>query len=738
MYNFTLNAKASYERNLRLAYGDCDIMVTNKDYSDIDDYKIEEISIMQGVSEIASGRFQNGVIIDKHNVYVIGAIDSDMMKSRYHYTSELKDNEIIINNILAENMNKSVGNTVLINDWELTISQVIEDKTYSADSIAMAIMTQKTLSQVTGTTNKSNFLMIKIKENESVSLVKERMKFVDINFDILVIEEDSIYKENIDAFSLYIKLLSGIVLLVAGLFVTSIFRSFLYKYNHDMAVIRAIGGTISQVKRIFTFIIIIVNGIACLSGFVTSMFLNNVILQNLNKNLNLIEGKSKFYIAQSFILTIQVFAIMILILTVSLLKSQKVLPLEAIANNEIKGTGKQLKQKNNGFYIPFRRVLHKNVYLAIKLIVPKMKDNIFLIITIMMIVFFSFIGGSLNDLIQNNNNKYIEEKYLTDIVVTSSNYISKEETLNIYKELKNSEEIVSSLVFSNGDDTDIFFENSTQNISFLVADLEAMKIQSILANEKGQENQVVLSSKVAADLGISVGDIVKINTPPIYKTDQNGVRVGIQKDSIIKELIVCDILEKEKMQYIDAYIDIRNYDFIQDHMGLKTIYINGNLEKAESELSKLKNVYIGLKWSNYDQIEEMSAKVLKERFFMFEIVIGILIFISGIGWYNSMRSIILSRTREYSILRIQGISIKNLKMIIIIQILLYLFIGVFLGIIFGTLSLSILYYYEMHKFTIIINLVTTIKIVLFLLVLAFFLYPTVKRVSEYSLIKQLG
>jgi putative ABC transport system permease protein len=123
---------------------------------------------------------------------------------------------------------------------------------------------------------------------------------------------------------------------------------------------------------------------------------------------------------------------------------------------------------------------------------------------------------------------------------------------------------------------------------------------------------------------------------------------------------------------------------------------------------------------------------------MFEIVIGILIFISGIGWYNSMRSIILSRTREYSILRIQGVSIKNLKMIIIIQILIYLFIGVIFGIICGTLSLSILYYYEMHKFTIIINFVTTIKIILFLLVIALFLYPTVKRVSESSLIKQLS
>lgn len=736
MYNLSYNAEHSYKKTLREAYGDYDMIVTYENYGDIDEQTVENISKAKGISKIASGRFEDSVNIENNNVYVIGAVDNDMMKSRYNYSVDLSNDEIVINQVLEKTLNKRVGESINIGNYTLSISQVFADKINSANSIPMAILTQDTLAKVADTVNKANFIMVKMKENSSASEVVNRIKLIDRKLEILISEDDPVFKDIVESFSVFLNILSVIVLLISGLFVTSIFQNFMYKYNHGMLIIRAIGGTVSQIKYIFFILIIVINGIACGTGYIASIFLNRIVLNKLNQFLNLIDGEIKFSFIKSFFITLLIFIVLLCLLFFSLLKNQKLLPLQALVKNEISKSGR--KRKNKKIKFPLYKLLGKNVFLAIKFIIPKMKENLYLTLTIMMIVLFSIVGASVNSVIQNNNSKYIDSQYLTDMVVTSSNQLNFEETLNIYEKLKQIDRINSSLLLINGPDTEVILDdNAKRTMHYHVADIEQMKLQGILPNEITGENQVVLNSEFANDLNKNVGDTIIINTPVIYKYDKLGNKVAVLKESTPKNFVVCAVLQKAEMGLSDIFIDIKNEDFILPHMGMRNIYIDGDLDKAESELSKLKAVYPVLKWSNYQEAKEMSSKTLNDRFYLFEIVIGVLIIIAGIGWFNSMRNIIYSRKQEYSILRVQGVSVIRLQIIICIQILVYLILGVVLGILLGTLIVSGILYAEYNKFLVIINASTTLRITLFMFGLSILLYPSIRKVSKYSIMKPL-
>lgn len=734
MWNFSLNATTSYDRTLKAAYGDCDMLVTYEDHGDISQDIITKIAAVNDISGVASGRFVSRIAVEENDVYALGVADSDMIKSRYHYTVELKEDEIVINDILAGCINKTVGDTISFQNIKLTISEVVEDKSYSAGSLAEAIMTQQTLARVARVPNLANFLMVKAKGIAPLLTVIDQIRSIDSSFDIMAVEADTLYKDNVESFAIFVKVLVVIVLLVAAMFVTSIFHSFLYKYNHDMAVIRAMGGTAEQVKSIFMFLSITINGISCGAGFLTSILLNKFVLQALNKELDLIEGKIEFYVFQSLLITIFIYGVILLLLLISLVKNLKILPIEAITKNEVQKCGKQKKRSNSSVHIPYRRIFGKEIFMGVKLILPKMKENLFLTLTIMMIVLLALVGGSLNSLISNNNSNYLKSQYITDVVVTSSNIIDYDNTIKIYERIQEVEGVKASLLFHRGEETEIILgDGNTKAINCCLADLTAMQQQNILTNSNRQKNSIVMSLELAQELSLSVGDSVKISEPKRYVYQENGFRTEILQDRIKQEFVIGDILPMNKMYYNEVYIDIQNTEFIEDYTTMNQIFISGDLEAAENRLDRIKLEYSSIKWSNYQEVMKISTKAIKERFRMFELVIGALITIAGIGWFNSMRSIIYSRTREYSILRVQGISVRSLQAIIAVQVLTYLFTGVILGFGIGTMCLTLLTYFDKHTIEVTFNLLTIGKIVVFMLGVCICLLPTVRKVSMHKL-----
>lgn len=85
---------------------------------------------------------------------------------------------------------------------------------------------------------------------------------------------------------------------------------------------------------------------------------------------------------------------------IRLRKSGNILPIEALRKNEDSKNGK-LKTKKHSY-----RIVRADVYLAVKIITARMRENIVMLTTIALLVAISIVGASFSTIIKSNNEKY--------------------------------------------------------------------------------------------------------------------------------------------------------------------------------------------------------------------------------------------------------------------------------------------------------------------------------------------
>jgi putative ABC transport system permease protein len=730
MLNLTMNAEASYGSKLRATYGNIDAIASYQTFSGIPETIIEQIEASEGIKEISAGYFDADFMIEENSVYLVGSDNSNMMKSRYHYKNDLLKGEVAVNSVLADCLHCKVDDTIKISGYDFRVKEIMEEVSGSAVNYTMAILNQVGLAQVLGKTPESNFMLIDVKDNYEMDFAVKNIRSIDGLLHLNIVEADELYKTSIEAFSIFIKALEVCVILVTGLFVASTMKRFIYKYNHDMAIIRAIGGNKKQIKVIFRHIINIINMLGCAGGFLISILLNKIILGLINKKLQLVEGDIRFFFFRSLIVVFFIFAFLTFILQVSIQKSFKVLPLEALMENELNQIGKRKKRLKNYVFYRFSRLFGKDTFIMIKTMFTRFKENFLITGTIIIIVVISFIGGSLSSIIQKNNNEYLKREYLTDIIVTSSTPMLYKDIIEYYEQLQSTEGIYASLTLSPG--VDASFQNKP--LRFKMADFNSMQKQGILKNKIAGSNPIILSDEIAEKFKVSVSDEINVTTPPEYILDSKGLVAGTLKNQSEVRMQVTEVLPKNILQYNDAFIDIHCIDFVLENDVLDRIYINGDSDIAEQILSQIKNRYTGIKWSNLEEVKKAADKALNERFVMFEVVVCILIIIAGLGWVNAIRHTILSRNDEYKVLRIHGMTIARLRKMLMKHILLYLLIGIVLGIGFGIAVLMLLTYLEGGTSLIIVNYPALALITAFLIMLTLMLIPDVLKVSKAEVI----
>lgn len=729
MSNFVMNAQDSYRQKLSAEYGDCDVVASYSGYSSIGEEAIQAIEAMEDVAGTGAGRAGGELEINGKKVYAIGVNDNAMMKSRYRYTVNLEDNQIAVNQVLAEALGCKAGDVLEIAGKRITVRQIIKN-TSSTGSAAIALMNMGTLSELTEEEEKANFIMIKVKEGGSIQGVEKELRIQYPRLELTVVEGDWVFQETFQAFSGFLVILGIMVLLTAGFMVLGIFRGFLYKYNQDMAVIRAMGGSASQVKRIFLRAALLLNGAGCLLGITLAAAVNKGMLKFFDADINLTGYHARFYPFRSGIITLGIFLWVSFMLFFSISRNLKILPVAAIRDNERDNFGKKKgmgrKGKRRGKAVFLLRLPGRDFYISVKLLAAKMKENFFMTVVLGLIVLFSLAGASLNSVISRNNSQYVKNQYLTDTVVSSSSYISYGETMKIYDSLKSTEGIDASLVLINGDEAEV----DKRKVSYQLADLEAMEKQGIFDDSIMEENRMVISDALAKELDIKAGDIVDITSPGKFIRDERGFRTGYKEEPQKAALYVSAVVPQSRLSYYDMYINMDEREFFQEDMGMSKIYISGDRDKADSVLAELKIKYQGLKWSNYEEELDLGQKVLDKHLEIFNSVIGLLVAIAGIGWLHSVRTMIVSRRREYAILRMQGLSVRRLKKVIFLQILLYLFAGFGAGILTGISVTALMLYWEQGGEGLLFNGDTALRLLLFMFMLCLLLTPTVNKLSR--------
>jgi putative ABC transport system permease protein len=735
--NFSISLRQGYEKNTIETYGDYNLILTYEDYRDVESGLVDEIKKVRGIKDIAIGRTSNLLVIDNNYVYGLGVKDSDIIKSRYHYTTSLDQNQVIINEVLKEVLQCEIGEDITILNKPIQVVEVIKDSEISSSRVPIAIVDMETLHNITGEGNLPNFILVKFADGVKYEVVQKELFFMEPNFKVTVLEQDDFYKNTISSYNTYITLLNGAVLLVTILFLGSVFRGYFYKYQHDMAIIRAIGGNKKQVGFMYLLLGSIPSGVGCVLGYLISILLHHTVLDAIYADTFFKDITVTFSYMTSMFLAVGIFLVILLTFCISVQKVTGVLPIQALYQNEMMLVGKRnttkfeeskksQKVRKKILKKILVKILPKDIFLSIRLLAAKMRENQLIVLTIIMLVVISFVGSSLSTIIKHNNGNYLKSQYLTNIVATTSNMLTYKESMDIYNNVQKDSEFLSSIVLVNGGPITINDNPAT----YALADIDAMKKQGIIGNHITSKEQMILSDSMAKKLGVEIGDSVQVVTPKVMKRDAYGNPVGVEKLPNEHTLIVADIIEKEKLNYLDGYVDITLDDFRQEHMGLRYLYVSGNLSNGKEVLEQIKEEYPGFIWSSYDDMLKNSNEIIEERYEIFQFVTVALIIIAGIGWFHSMRNMIISRRRDYHIMRIQGVIPIRLCKVIGYQLIAYLMVGLGIGGLIGYGILQGLVLLEGGNTMISLDFTTSAVLAVYLLVLGVLLTPLVYRISK--------
>lgn len=390
--------------------------------------------------------------------------------------------------------------------------------------------------------------------------------------------------------------------------------------------------------------------------------------------------------------------------------------MEAMEVNEKSISGKMKDRKLTG-------IGGKDFYLAYKLISTRLSENSLVIATIALLVIISVFGASLSTILKTNGEKYYKEQYLVETVLSSSVTMDYNEGLQLYQRIQEDNKVMASCVYSAAYPAQIG-ENSFR---YGVADINALALQGLIPKGKYDENTVILSQAYAEKLQCETGDYLSITSPMIPVFSSNGMVLSEGADAQEHLFQVAGIMPDAFFYDCGMYVDLSQHKFINDGIWFAKLYIEGETTYIEQLLSGLRSRFQGIKWSNYSDAISANNKAIDERFFILQIVVRVLVLIATIGWVNSIKNIFVSRTRDYDIIRVQGVRSKRVLKIMVYQILIYLMVGLITGFVSSVLLLEVLVYIEQKRLIYQVNTEILKYMLCIMMASCVILIPTMKK-----------
>ena len=718
IFNYYQIVQNGYLQKLRESYGDSDLVVSLSNDLDIEEKWIEEVEKLEGIEQVAYGQCAY-TSLNSVSVFTVGVEDSEMNKGRYQYHSNMTENRMIINQKMAETFQINVGDRIPFGNKKLEVSEILLEDRFSADNDFMAIVSWKNLCDYLGKETKANYLLLKKDRSVKSNTIAVQLANINSRFEVLAVDEDVQYQENLNSFRFFLNVLVVIVICIGSLLIASVFQSFLKKYMGDMMILKTIGGNQNQVQKIFMTMAITITGVSCLLGFLTAVVGGNIWFACFANKMDIASELAVINIPKSVMITALLFVVLNFFLYHSITKFARKLPLEV--NREREQTGKDRKIKK-GFSGIIEKLFQKDALIAFRLLVPKMRENILLILTITMITLFSYVCDGVLNLSVTYSKAYYNCLYFADVLVSNGNYQDMEymDLMTIYETLEEKDETAFYVtdVYSDGDYQ--IEETGGINPSASITCMDKWyKSGKIKVKKEDYGNCVILGKDMAEILKVKLGE----------KCTLTCLQQGKQKTISLE---VVGIVDSQTAYGSGMMIlDEKNSFYPMEEMVSFTpkFFLTKSNPSIENTLTRLKYKYPNLNWNNYNNAMLELEQTVKQYSFMIKMVLYSLTILAGLGWLNSARNMILARKSEYAVLRKIGMTEKRVRNIIWRQVFLYLIAGIFLGVLFGSMIVTVIDYRESAMLRMNFQYQPVLYILGFMLLLAGFLRRLVRRVA---------
>ncbi|WP_042347180.1 FtsX-like permease family protein [Bacillus massiliigorillae] len=769
VFVFSANAKQTIKDDVKQLYGNMDLSVGYNPGQNkvLDEQLASKIASQPDVKEVSDVLITH-LTVDAvgAKIYTIGVENDDLVKSRYKFHKNFKKDEVSMNASLAEALQIDKGKQVIIEGESFKLVETLKDIKAGGTTPDLLIMSKESVQQFvfekTKKMHEATYMLIKGEDGADVLKMAAAIKRFDKELRIDIAEENEYLKMNLESLKVFLIVISVLVVIVTSLLIVSNFDVLLYKSKNQLAVMRSIGATNKQLKHMIMIQSSTINMIGVTSGLMLAIICNTYLQGMLERIFSIQITVMDFYFSQSIFVAFGCGLLIQIFLFLPSNKVAKTLPLQTMIENEKMDFKNSKVRKKVGFilliigfsivlfavgkdkfgsgkdtemmyvssalliliafftllplymtawlirFLPISKKLFGHVsYVAIKNLIPQVKKNTLVILTISTMMIIAVFGTVLITTISHNEIAYVKSKYPTPIVIESrtSDEIAVRDQEALLTDQKEAVKKITSVDgisrMSGLGSLEVKTANGNETALYRMGDLVDLEKQGIIPHLPEQlENKAVVSEKFAKKHHIQVGTTLEVGN--FYVSKQAIEYEGfITVGAIIKETMDTDI-----------FMSWQNNTFL---IPVDSMFISTNA--VDETLLLLKDVqrqFPELKISNLEDSLEQSSEMLKQRWAIFIIVIGVILLCVMFGVFNTLANNINSKRKEFAILRVISLSKIGVMKVILTQVLLYLIIGLFVGILAGIIFTAIILLIDPGKIYINYNVIFAICITMLL------------------------
>lgn len=300
----------------------------------------------------------------------------------------------------------------------------------------------------------------------------------------------------------------------------------------------------------------------------------------------------------------------------------------------------------------FKLLAGNGVVVAIKSVISQIKKSIIIIISLSTIIIIAIFGESFLGAISKNSENFIKSQMPLEISITDRNETSSKLGNDFKNDLRKLDEVKNVITLSNISLVYFKGKDKLQSASFSLEDLDGLGKEGLIKegaipnNKEDLKSSAIISKEFANKQKLKVGDTIEI------KKSENGKAIKeIDSNSGFQQVVVKVIVDDSNLLGSrNILIDWINNQYIDEFLNFETALISSYKEK-----------------STLKSIEELKRKYPQIKY---TLILGII---------NMLINNILSKRKEYAILRTLKLDKKELVKLILTQIVIYLLTGTLLG-----------------------------------------------------------
>lgn len=323
---------------------------------------------------------------------------------------------------------------------------------------------------------------------------------------------------------------------------------------------------------------------------------------------------------------------------------------------------------------PIRRVLGKEAYLACQQLMPQVRKNMPVVLSMIGLMVILTFGSSLMKTLQHNDLAYTESQYETAIKINNE---LNDPTITpaMIEEIEALPSVQYAYTQSNNAYIALQLGDEWLPENYTTIDIKKfMQLKKLPQIEEGNlQNGLVVTKGFAERYHLAVGDRVTMGTYDFTA----------RQDMPTGELQIIGITDTP-IHRADLIVDWSSFLTAQDHPIIEDIMVEtSHPEQTLAELSFLEERWPALKLTDKATILAQSNVMFFQRWSLFVGVFVILIAATGLGVLQTLLHTIYTKRSDYAIQRLIGLSPNGLMKLILTQVLSFVLYGLIVGTFLG-------------------------------------------------------